>query len=309
MKYILILTTSIFVLAGCKKDKIDTTTIRIEKTEVTSGSNVFSTFFSYDAQGRLIKTSGKTNNEAEVTTATITYSGNEVIIQRPLINNTNFSETHEIRYQLNAEKKPILRIETGTRNFNIAPTVQHDYYKYESDYQYNAAGYLIKINKSSYDSTHLSQPLGTSIQTASASSVTDFTITANNLSSVRSTTQIVNEIINTGGGNLNFTDNKIQVWDFGYDMKFSNKTDYLNNFLLSDLEIFQMEWFPYAAGVTYVPDLITYNESVNGQNTINVTNQFEYTYNKYGFISTVKYKNNPSPVKIFYNKKLTACYF
>jgi len=302
MKHILTLAISVFVLAGCKKDKIDTTTIRIEKTEVTSGSSVFSTFFSYDAQGRLIKTSGKTNNEAEVTTATITYSGNEVIIQHPLINNTGFSETHEIRYQLNAEKKPILRTETGTRNFSFAPTVQHDYYKYESDYQYNVAGYLVKINKSSYDSTHLAQPVGTSIQTASASSVIDFTIAANNLSSVRSTTQIVHEIINTGGGSLNFTDNKVQVWDFGYDMKFSNKTDYLNNFLLSELEIFQVEWFPYAAGATYVPDVITYNESSNGQSVTNTTNQFEYTYNKHGFIASIKNKNNPSPIKIFYNK-------
>jgi len=304
MKRLFLLTIiSAFVFASCRKDKTDTTTIRIERTEITSANSVFSTFLSYDAQGRLVKTSGKTNNEAEVTMATIIYSGNDVIIQSPLINNAGVSETHEIRYQLNAEKKPFFRTETGTRDFNIAPTTQHDYYKYESDYQYNIDGYLVKINKSSYDSTHLVQPSGTSIQTASASSVTDFTIAANNLSSVRSTTQTVHEII-SNAGNINFTDNKIQVWDFNYNMKFSNKTDYLNSFLLGELDIFRLEWFPFNAAVAYVPDLITYNESLNGQNTVNNTNQLEYTYNKYGFIASVKSNNNSSqpPLKIFYNK-------
>lgn len=249
--------------------------------------------FYYDVQGRLIKIASKSQDGTEYLVAAISYSNNEIIISprtEPVL-----QEFHEIRYYLNPDNKPYLRKERLTRQFPAGPqsASQYDLESSESTYQYNTAGVLTKMNTSSFDSTWYNPPQGWASGTKSSSAVTDFFITDNILTKIKTTTQSVFESTNQNGSTTYFGGRE-EVWDFEYDKQYANKTDYANSLILHDQKIFYVDWFPFNRDMKYFPNKVIYSDAPTGQTGTRTITEYKVTHDKHGYISTITDLTNSS---------------
>jgi hypothetical protein len=283
-------------LTVCKKNTFDPGAARLQQAIHSYNNNQSSQAISYDASGRITKVALKLPNGTERLVANISYAANEILINtstEPAI-----QEQHEIRYQLNSLNQPILRKEIWSYHFNHPDGhKQDDYYNYETIYQYDANGLLLKSNASKYDSVWSYSPSQNWFYGISnKSEVTDFLYADNNLVKIKTTTHVAAESWNILGNVNNWTRTEEQVWDFEYDKKFPNKTDFSNSIVLRELKIFETEWYPFNPQLSYFPNKITFSESVNNTRT---TSEYNVSYDKHGFLSSLAPLNNPGFVYYF----------
>jgi len=298
LSYVLIIAISF--LPACKKNSFDPGTARLQQAIHSYNNSQSGQTISYDGSGRITKVTLKLPNGNERLVANISYAANEILINSST--ETAIQEQHEIRYQLNSFNQPILRKEIWSYHFNLPDGhKQDDYIENESIYQYDAKGLIVKVNTSKYDSIWTLSPAnGWGYGLKNISEVTDFFYGDNNLSQIKTTAHVAASSWNASGNISNWTRTEDNVWDFEYDKKFPNKTDFSNSIVLRELKIFETEWYPFNSQLSYFPNKITFSESVNNTRT---TNEYNASYNKHGFLSSLSPLNNPGFVYYFvYNE-------
>ena len=268
MKKLLVLLCTACFLGSCKKNDIDTSAFRLEKTEITdvnTGDKYFQSF-EYNASGRIIKALSTTNNNAPVTTATISYNGNTITIVPEPVHTAGFDYVCEIRYTVDASGKPLQRAENLFDEFKSPGTFpQRDFMTDTTNYEYSPDGLLTKITGHSFDSTWYN-PGAVNTNTTRRNYTFVYTNIGGNLQKAdKDITERYH--VTTPGGSATTLRNKAETHQFAYTKGYPNKTDFSNAVILSELEILFPKIYPVNSAYKNVPDRITYTGIVKDGNT------------------------------------------
>jgi hypothetical protein len=147
MKNTLLFALPALLLFSCKKtEPLDTEGARLVQTKTgAANGDVYYVTLDYDGQGRITRISQSTNSNAAVVKATISYSGNEVLIVEPAVNNAAQAITREIKYVVDGSNRPLSRIEQRTEEYKAPSAIpQRTFYSDTAVYTYDAGGLLLR---------------------------------------------------------------------------------------------------------------------------------------------------------------------
>lgn len=292
MKNTLLFALPALLLLSCKKsDPTDTEAFRLVQTKTgTLNGDVYYVTLDYDGQGRITRISQSTNNNTAVVSANISYSGNEVLIVEPAVNNAAQVFTREIKYVIDGSNRPLSRIEQRTEEYKAPAAIpQRTFYSDTAAYTYDANGLLLRKTGSTRDSTwfnpgQVQTMVGTEAYTAT------YTNTNGNLSEMVKTTI---EKYRTVSGFATYSDQSSEEEKiaFEYTKSYANKTDFKNAFLLEEFEVLLYR-YPLNKIYRNLPDRFTQTivtrdamGAVTGSESSSGT--IALTYNKYGFVELI----------------------
>jgi hypothetical protein len=299
----------IALLVSCrKKDKlVNTDEVRILKTSASFNGVTGNQIFDYDGQGRIIRISGNTNNEPPQTSATITYNGNEVLLKEPDVVSAAVKISSEIKYTLDAGKKPLQRIRVETQEYFPPNNPQRNFTNDTTYYEYDAGGLLTKATNNNRDSSSLEQAglTGTSLRLKRV--VYSYSYNNGNLTSVAGLGTSFSRVFN-GSISKEFNTTLEESLLFNYTKGYSNKTDFSNAFILSEYNILFTLPYPLNKSYKNIPDKITrqsVEKDASGAPMFTNSETVNYiaSYNKYGFLSNLNSIAGPSSgLNLIYNK-------
>lgn len=308
MKNTLLFALPALLLLSCKKDDpIDTEGIRLVQTKTGAlNGDVYYVTLDYDGQGRITRIAQSTNNNPPVPKATISYSGNEVLIVEPAVNNAAQAFTREIKYVVDGSYKPLSRIEQQTLEFKAPANIpQRTYYSDTAVYTYDAGGLLLRKTGTTRDSTWFN-PGQVQISVGTQAYTTSYTNANGNLSEmVKATT----EKYRMESGSVTYTDqsSEEEKFTFEYLKSYANQTDFKNAFLLEEFEVL-LYHYPLNKNYRNLPDKFTHTivtRDAAGDITSNesTTATIALSYNQYGFVGLIG--DNPVRTQnkeLIYNK-------
>jgi hypothetical protein len=295
--------------SGCKKDAkdIDTNEVRLLGYEIyKSGEPTIRMNIGYDNNGRINKLIDNTDANAPRTVIAITYSGNEVIIvpiQRQR-DNSDITEKDTTWLHLDANQRLAKRIAYEFYDFKTEPFLQK-LFKYDTiNYQYDAAGLLLKKVQHTVDSSWMDQGDITSSATRTES-ITTYTNGNGNANSSNTISRYVS--VSKAGGQTftNITTGETNDL-YEYSKAYQNRIDFLNAAVLDELFFFTA--LQLNRNYKNMPDKITGNTVKKSSNgtifyTDNYVVNYQFGYNDYGFITARLELSNPDSKTVFvYNK-------
>jgi hypothetical protein len=299
----------IALLASCrKKDKlINPDEVRILKTSASFNGATGNQIFDYDGQGRIIRISGNTNNEPPQTSATITYSGNEVFLKEPDIISAAVKISSETKYVLDATKKPLQRIRVETQEYFPPNNPQRNFTNDTTYYEYDAGGLLTKTTNNSRDSVWSNNGLTFTNLTLKRMVSSYAYNNSNPISATGSGTRFTRQF--NGFITGEFNDILEESSTFDYSKGYANKTDFSNAFILNEYNVLFLLTYPLNKNNKNIPNKIIHKsvvKDIGGGNPfvlINETLNYTAAYNKYGFLSNLNSNAGPSSgLNLIYNK-------
>lgn len=309
MKRITFLLLSVIFLFSCKKEKINTENIRLLKT-TTGGPNgsKLNTNFEYDSQGRIVRITRNSDAEAAKLIATVSYSGNTVVI----VDTSEYYPTSKvaktIKFTLDAERKPLQRIKVETHHFIDAAYEQRDFINDTTYYDYNAEGLLTQTREFHADSIWFFQ-IAAGLNTHLDLRTVTRTFQYNN-SNVVAIAGVGNRVYrqqNTSGV-LNRQYNVEESVSYTYAAGYMNRTDLNNVLILAEYggSVFFSVLNPKAVNL---PDGRVFRyvekEIATGAETIAESDVATYKvfYNSFGFLSGFTSQNTNTPdILLTYNQ-------
>ena len=308
MKNALLLALPALLLQSCKKDDpIDTESVRLVKTKMgdINGDTHYMTL-EYDAQGRITRITQSTNNDPAVVTATISYSGNEVRIVEPAIDNAAMTLTREIKYVVDAGNQPQSRIEQRFEEFKAPDNhPQRTFYSDTTVYTYEPGGLLLRKTGTSRDSTWFNPAqVQTSVRTRAFTAT--YTNANGNLSEMVKATAEKSRLV---AGTTVFTAQSAEEEKvtYEYSRNYANQTDFKNAFLLEEYSVLLYD-FPMNKNYRNLPGKFTRTFAVRDASgaithSDTVSGTLAFSYNQYGFVALIG--NNPIRTQnkeLIYNK-------
>ena len=305
------------ILFSCRRERINPDEIRMLKTTVggPNGSKI-NTHFEYDNQGRIVRITRDIDNSNQKLIATISYNGNEATIVDTSKN--EFDRT--IKFVLNAENKPLQRIQIEKWHFLAIDFEQKNFINDTTHYEYNSTGLLTRtriINRDSVWSFHNANP-SASNQISSSSITRTFQSSNGNVISMSGAGTRFYRIIN---GNGTFIRNYVveESISFDYTSGFKNQIDFKNAFILAEYGGHHLGVVTSTApnipifsflnpGAKNVPNksvmVIQETDNFGVQVERNSsTLDYKFFYNKYGFVSGIAGQNGINPdITFTYNR-------
>jgi len=288
------LLTVLSLAVACKKNThVNTDEARLETMKTTDSSGkVTALTFPYDQQGRIAGYVYTAPNGSGTSQASVVYFGNEITIYYTPSNSATFTSSSVVWYKLNANNVPDRRIEADIVHVNDATGKQDEITTDTTDYFYDASGLLIKATGSYFDTTWYKDYTGfPQIETHRTKYTRDYTNSNNMMTAV-----VINKVDNyiaIRGTIVTGTEYTDANYTFEYNHKYPNKTDFKNAVVLGEFGVIFNKDYLMNKAYTYIPDKITYAETVrylsgtpastSFSNTVNLT----WGYNGYGFISSL----------------------
>lgn len=304
MKRIALLALPALLLFSCKKtDTVNTEEVRLLQTKWSDGNgNVHTALLSYDAEGRIVALSVKTNNDPATVSATVSYAGSEVRITEPVVSNAATMFTREIKFVVNGSNQPVSRIESrNAEYYATAGNPQRDFYTDTATYSYDASGLLTKITGNSRDSVWYKpgyEQTSVRLQTYTV----NYTNVNGNLAEM---TRIAQENYHTtvGTTTLYSRSSREEKNTFDYSKAYPNNTDFKNAFLLEEFGVILND-YPLNRNYRNLPSQVTTSVTEkDGTGAVTYTGSSTFTltfsFNKYGFLSLIG--DNPDQAR---NKEL-----
>lgn len=298
MKKTLYFFAALILLFSCKKEKINPSELRLTKTTGYDGQN--GNTFKYDASGRIIAVINIKDNR---TIASVSYNGNEVIIDRGFSTPGTVTREDVVKIFLDSEGKPLTRIQRVFMEYSSPNTLpQKDFLNDTLLYEYDAQGLLKRTIGRTFDSLWFN-PNDLETQSHWTESTTDYTVSNGNL-----TASVLNK--NVGGAQwfrgtqfkyIEYTEDK---YFYEYSKQYSNKTDFSNTAILNELEV-----TPFVLNKNYknIPDKITrsiVSKDKNGviYNMYDSNSKFTLEFDSKGFLYGIKIDGSPVEEKkyLFY---------
>lgn len=241
---------------ACTKDSPEDKESRLIEARITDANgDVASAKFTYDQMGRMNSYS-YSDNTIHVKSATITYTGNNILISfKELVQNEiTFNST--IRYICNDNKMPIQRIQYDS--LHVADeleqiTVQTD----TSHYQYDASGLLLTMDGVSYDTTRFSAASEKNGHYSSERHRYNFAYSnsGNLIDHVTVSTNVTHAQKDQYGEHTD-ADYSSAKYTIGYTQQYPNQIDASNAFLLSEFGVIYPRRFPLNSAYGLLPDNI-----------------------------------------------------
>jgi hypothetical protein len=294
----------LFILISCKKNSsLDPDGIRLVKIQYVNKPDYINSIFDYDAQGRITRISYFENNNPPETRYTIAYNGNEAIMQE-IDATAGAGWNHQIKLTLDADGKPMKRIEYRFMEFFAPATNPQRTYEYDTAvYHYDAAGLLSKIDHTAWDTTWMTQSSILNTYSVRETGTTINTFANGNLSASEKilrqdhvVTQNSISVYSTVNQRINFT--------YFYTKQYPNKTDFANAAILNEYNLI----FNYSINKNYknLPERIAISEQRTDQNgTITYTSNspgavMNMNFNSYGFLESINTDPDPNRKSVFY---------
>ncbi|MEI9909324.1 MAG: hypothetical protein WDO71_06485 [Bacteroidota bacterium] len=311
MKKLILLCSACFFFIQCNKNDIASGEIRLLKTKYVDAGNgdVYYFSFEYDQAGRIIRLLSSKNNETPLTIATVSYNSNKVTILPDPVHNAGFDYIDEIEYTVDANNKPLQRIQNVYREFKpLVSNLQKDFETDTANYEYDAAGLLVKVKGSSRDSTWFDP--GTLIQTYTYNrqNTSLYTNSGSNLGKIAKTTQQEHRFI-CGAVDILTKRNIEESYMYEYNHAYTNKTDFTNALILTEFSVLYDNAYPLNKNYKNVPDKISYSritrDAATGaivESDNNITN-VALGFNNSKFITFINFGITPAGKKEFiYNR-------
>jgi hypothetical protein len=300
---VLLTVTCLILLLACTKDKkkINPEEVRLIGWEFKADNGDMHRFtISYDGADRISRFSTSLNNQSQKTLFTVIYSANEAIMVRFPPSDPSLTIADTIRLILDGTGRPLDRIEHNFAEFSSPHPPQRSY-KYDTiHYEYDGVGLLIKETRVYRDTTWFNPGvIETSVTTLTGmrnySSAGENIVAHSTTSSSSSVTRRLGNIYTSGRSSESTV-------SFEYKQDYQNKTDFTNAAILKELHF----WGDVAFDKSNIniPEKITTASIEKDQNgavisSQNSTQNFLFTYNSYGFVSSVADPANPNSKTIF----------
>ncbi|MBO9204723.1 MULTISPECIES: hypothetical protein [Niastella] len=302
----------IISLDSCKKDSDNQSeqqqpvgdTTRVVKTIYThssSSSTPETTYYEYDKSGRIVAL----KDSADATYYfNISYSGDEAIIQQSPAEPGNFSFT--ARYKLNSNRLPVQRIGVEYMNEMTATYPTFQVHADTTNYEYNAAGLLVKATGNHFDTTWRTSSV--------ASTRRPYTISYTNqdgkLMAIKITAVEYYGYTQTGGTPNKSTVNIEENYSFEYTKNYPNKVDSINAWLFVEAGVLYGDNAP-TIKYAYLHDKMnhstkrTYVESGYVSNDTDDPQTRTIEYFPSGYVSSVTFGDGTywDKTGFFYNKQ------
>jgi hypothetical protein len=281
------------LFSACKKDKepVNPDEVRLIAVESKTGNGTSHLDFEYDASGRITHVTSHADNNPPVIIYNIFYNGNEILLVAAPLANTTGTNRDSTRLTLDAGK--VIRKVNNRFDEYFPPSTdpQRTYTRDTTLYEYDASGFLTRETNLTWDSTwrnvNNSGTINTSI--SRSSEIENHILTNGN---VVSTSSIVNwSFVTSQGAQTIYSSRSTENnTSYQYLHGYLNKTDFSNAAIINEVQSFL--GLPLNKNYKNLPDKVTNSYIERDQNgTIYATNSFsmnyQYTYNSYGFVSTV----------------------
>jgi hypothetical protein len=307
MKKLILLCSGCFFFIQCNKNDTTSGEIRLLKTKNVDAATGDSYYFSfeYDQADRIIKLLSSKNNDAPLTVAAVSYNSNKVTILPNPIHNAGFDYVDEIEYTVDANNKPVQRIQNVYREFKSpVSNPQKDFESDTANYEYDVTGLLVKVKGSRRDSTWYDPGTGALTYTYNRQNTSLFTNSGSNLEKIAKTTLQKHRFIS--GSTTVLTDRDIEeTYSYEYTHAYTNKTDFTNAFILTEFNVLYDNAYPLNKNYKNVPDKISFSritrEAATGaivESSSSITNVL-MGFNNRKFITSVNFGTTPAGKKEF----------
>lgn len=299
----------LFVFWSCKKD-VNPGSIRLTRTEARDyhDSTLFSDY-QYDNQGRIISISEQRNTGTLKIAVTVSYNGNEVIMQSNPATDPFYTLDKTVHLTLGTDGR-LIKKTTYVHRVLVNPVIigpPEGFFTDTSYFNYDNAGLLSSSFRSGLDSSY------TSPDTYSLWRFTysiNYTNSGNNLTaSEDSFAYNRNNIIN--GVSQHTAGNIVSQTVYGYTRAFPNKIDFRNAAVLSE---YWLDYFSFVTPLSEMyrnqPDQINvitteWDAAGTYNNTYRSTTDLGRTYNGSGFLSAINVLTNTTAyrkINFIYNR-------
>ena len=278
-------TSTPVVIQNPDTTSIDTGKYRLTAFEERSddGSFVYHVGFEYDASGRIIRSFSSNNNGAPDTNFTVTYSGNEAMLLKPVVQMPEIGiySTDTVRFTLDADNKALKRVGYSyLQNDDSSGGLPIRTYTYDTTvYEYDATGLIKKQTQGKRDSIIWIVSGIKSVTNTLISSVADYTVSDGN-------------VVGMSQVSIRATDNQVveKTVSFEYSNAYPNHAGLTNPAILKELNIFY-DW-PLNNNYKNIPERIvskTIYKDANGTivNTIDSTNPMSMIFDANGYLTTM----------------------
>ncbi len=306
MKRYLAISLLALALASCKSDTNELPNnqpVLLLGYQAFNGTSSEQIALDYDADNRITRVSRLTPSQPPVTIYDISYAGNEITLTRPFTNNDSITLQESIVLTVDGDKL-VKRVERSFFEFKAPTSLPQRSYIYDSiGYTYSG-----ELRESAggvhYDSTWFNP--GTEQILRDTQYIThSFVNNGGNLSSSNRLIQYVST--KEESGNTVVTKRSLEeAMTYGYSSSYLNKTDFLNQVILQELNVFNFGLINSA--YTNIPDqlstsLTDRDELGNVISTSSATYNRVISYNAEGYLETITDAANPQiKTTYFYNR-------
>jgi hypothetical protein len=290
------------ILFSCNKDKINPEKIRLIRTErSTANGKFYVTSYEYDSYDHIKRVAISEDNASPVTMADIAYNGNEAILIPPQYYDGGSAINTVIRITLDADRKPLKRIEHWKA---IHPTYPSYRYVYDTmAYQYNAEGLLTRASGTFVDSGTWNP---NQIRVRRGVHTIDYTNTDRNITSLREIYNISYSLIE-GSTIRDSSSSHEYTARYVYTSQYPNRMDFKNIAVLNEYKHYNYD-APFNRNYQNMPDsAIATGIDRDGSGAIVFNGSSIKTairsYNESGFLSQVASNMGAyEQTKFIYNK-------
>jgi hypothetical protein len=305
-----IICLALFIFSSCKKDKDQTDNtddIRLMAVEIKLGNGTNHLDFTYDASGRITHVNSHDNNSAPISIFDVIYKNNEAILVSAPVSNAGGTHIDSTRLLFDAGRLSQKIKKSFHEYFFPYSDPQRTFTQDTTVYEYSTAGLLTREIKNIWDSTWRnvsnSGTINTSIYRTTGSN--DYSLSNGNAVSM---TGILNWTFITRQGAQTVVTGRTSESSatFEYAQSSVNKMDFSNAAIINEVA-----WFtglPLNEKYNNLPNKLNNSYTERAQNgavisTTSNTVDFQYTYNKYGFVSALFNPATPDLKTTFiYNK-------
>jgi YD repeat-containing protein len=303
----------IISLDSCKKDSdsqpeqqqpVGDTTRMVKTIANYSGSSTpETTYYEYDKSGRIVSVKDSADPSYYYT---ISYSGDEVIIEQAPAEPGNFN--FKGRYKLNSNRLPVQRISV---EYIDEMTATYPTYQVSTDtvnYEYDAAGLLVKATGNHFDTTWRTSSVAASRKPYTIS----YTNQNGKLMAIKLTAVEKYGYTNIAGGGSpqKITTNIEENYTFEYNQNYPNKVDSINAWLSFEMGLLYSDYAP-TIKYGYLYDKSTHTEKRTDVASGNVYNDtydphtrtIEYFPSGYVSAVTDNYRTDWDKTFFTYNKQ------
>lgn len=294
----------LLLFVACKKEEVPVNTdeVRLKGIETIFRDGQKNNLnIDYDGIGRISKVSSSSNNDPAELVFDVTYTNN-IIRLIYFHENSSYMTIADTTWlvldgsQRTAQRRKHIFFSSSVPQEPTQRTYIHD----TTNYEYDVAGLLKKQTSSIWDSTWHNQGF-TRITTTRSNSITNYNVQSNNVVGSntitnRTTTsqQLGTRYVSSESQQTNYT--------YHYSKAYPFKTDFTNAAVLNEISLFF--GVPASKSNTYIPDKIeTSTVKKDGNGNITSTDNFTYnqsfSYNSYGFVTSIFDERNPGTITNF----------
>ena len=284
MRFVVVLFSMCLIFACSEND--DKATI-LARTEAVSYSGFHQhTIYEYDNQGRIIVIKEARDDEKAAVKVTITYNGDEVILQSTPDWDPSLNQTSRVVLTLGPNGRPHMRTEYTRKQPKLAGSAFESFVYDTLHFEYDASGFLVRTRGNRYDSTWISE---TRNQVTRATSDATYTIEAGNLTAIDEYVDYPKETRDGGSVTLGGGSSEYHTV-FKYTKAYPNKADFGNAAILNEYR--QSFEPPMNINWANMPDQVvqsTTDRDINGTVVFEIesTIDMERIYNNDGMLSSV----------------------